>query len=203
MKTFIFPDDNLVDLLLECKNVLDHHGVILLPTETVYGLVCRWDSATAREKIYQLKLRDHNKLLAMFADSAAAAQNFGAVLNPAAKLLFQHFTPGGITIITPAQNGGTVGVRVPDHPLVLALLKHLPYPLASTSANLSGTPAALSVQMALATLNGTPDLVIDGGALPPDSLASTVVNTVAEPVKILREGTLPSTRIFAVLNPQK
>ncbi|MDD4817175.1 MAG: L-threonylcarbamoyladenylate synthase [Victivallaceae bacterium] len=186
------------DVAAACADALKRPGaVVLLPTETVYGLVCRWDDAAARERIYALKHRCKNKLLAMFAPDMASAERYGAVVSDLGRRLFERFTPGGITVICRDRSGGTVGVRVPDHPLVLAVLKLLGEPLASTSANLSGTPAALDCATGLAGLDGEVELAIDGGALPADSLASTVVDATGDAPKILREGAIPSAVILA------
>jgi len=173
-------------------------GVVLLPTETVYGLVCRWCDAAARERIYALKRRDKSKLLSMFAPDMEAARAAGAVITPLARELFRKFTPGGVTIICPAADGGTVGVRVPDHPLVLKILAALGEPLASTSANLSGTPAATSAGMGLATLDGEPTLAVSGEALPENALASTVVDATGARPLILREGAVKKAEILAL-----
>lgn len=199
MTHFSLNNHEFSAIISACKQVLDSDGVLLVPTETVYGLVCKWDSEIGRKKIYELKLRDANKLLAMFAQDKLAAQAFGALLTPEAEVLFERFTPGAITIITPDNLGKTVGIRVPNHQFLLELLGALDYPLASTSANLSGTPPALSVEMGLQSLNGSPDLVVNGGALPQDSLASTVVDATSSEVKILRVGGISEEDIHASL----
>ena len=86
-------------------------------------------------------------------------------------------------------SGSTFGFRIPDHPFILKLLKTYGKPLASTSANLSGVPAALSVADALKTIDGTPEVVVDAGVLPSDSKASTVILVNADSTwKILRPG---------------
>ncbi|MGE4300916.1 MAG: L-threonylcarbamoyladenylate synthase [Victivallaceae bacterium] len=193
----ILNGNNLPEVAAACVKTLETPGgVVLLPTETVYGLVCAWSDSDGRDKIYRLKHRNPNKLLAMFAPDAGTAERFGTIVNPLARKLFDAFTPGGVTIICASRKGGTVGVRVPDHPLVLAVLGIIGKPLASTSANLSGTPSALNLADALRTLDGEPDLAVDGGALPEDSVASTVIDTTSGMVKILREGTVPATEIM-------
>lgn len=176
-------------------------AVLLIPTETVYGLVCRWDDAAAREKIYALKERDGRKPLAMFAADAPMLENTGVILAGYPAKLLRDFTPGPITIIAPNRDGATTGFRIPDHPYVRALLARGGMPLASTSANHSGSPNALTVQEALAELAGEVDLVIDAGAIPPDSLASTVVD-VSKPgeCRILREGPISEQRIFEAID---
>ena len=77
-------------------------GVVLLPTETVYGLVCDWEDAVARERIYALKGRDRDKPLAMFAADAAMAERFGVRLNRAAGMLLEAFAPGSHPLLSPS-----------------------------------------------------------------------------------------------------
>ena len=101
--------------------------------------------------------------------------------------------PGPITIIAPRQDGGTTGFRVPDHPLVLAVLRRIGCPLAQTSANHSGHPNALTVQAALAVNRPDPRdpaLAVDGGPIAPDALASTVVDATGKEPRVLRRGAL-------------
>ena len=200
MKTLKLSECGLSSAVLECAGVLRQRGAVAaLPTETVYGLVCRWDDPEGVAEIYQLKQRDGRKPLSMFALDVESAHRYGAEINDKAERLFRAFTPGRITIITGLVGGGTLGIRIPDHEFVLALLRELGEPLASTSANLSGMPAALNCADALSGLNGTPAIAVDGGALPSGSLASTVVDVSGSEVRILREGPLSAASIFSVL----
>ena len=178
------------DILQKALQILSTPGgVILVPTETVYGLVCDWQDEVARDRIYKLKGRSENKPLAMFADSAEMAEKSGVQLNWQADILLKKFAPGPITVIAPAQGKyPTVGVRIPDHPFVLELLKAYGRPLASTSANASGMPNVLKAADALTQLAGPVDLVVDGGTLPEDAAASTVVSVCSGSMQILREG---------------
>ncbi len=170
-------------------------NVLLVPTETVYGLVCSWSDAQARANIYSMKHRAENKPLAAFVPTPEhAAKLAGIPLPPLAVKLAKKYMPGPITIIVPDSNGTTFGFRIPDHPFILALLKCFDGALASTSANLSGKPAALSVKQALDSVAEPPALAVDGGELPAGSLASTVVLVGADnSLKILRQGPLTIT----------
>lgn len=189
------------DILKKALQILSTPGgVVLVPTETVYGLVCDWQDEAARDRIYKLKGRSENKPLAMFADSAAMAEKFGVKLNESANILLNKFAPGPITVIAPADGKyPTVGVRIPDHTFVLELLKAHGRPLASTSANASGMPNVLTVQDALEQLNGTIDLAVDGGTLPEDAAASTVVSVCTDTMQILREGPISAGAIAEAL----
>ena len=173
----------------EAAAVLRRPGtVVLVPTETVYGLVCRASDEAARKRIYELKHREASKPLALF--TADWRKLDGVRLEGLPAALAEKYCPGPITIIAPGVDGGTVGFRIPDHPFILKLLRELDFPLASTSANLSGQPNVLTVAEALAQLRGEPDLAIDGGAIAPGALASTVVDATGTTPRILRQGAL-------------
>ena len=165
-------------------------AVVLLPTETVYGLVCRADDAAARQRIYDLKDRDASKPLGWFVADWRMLAGYGVHLEGLPEQLAARHCPGPITIIAPRQDGGTTGFRVPDHPLVLAVLRRIGCPLAQTSANHSGHPNALTVQAALAELSGDAALAVDGGPIAPDALASTVVDATGKEPHVLRRGAL-------------
>lgn len=165
-------------------------AVILVPTETVYGLVCRADDAAAIRRVYELKDRDSSKPLGWFVADWKTLSGFGVRLEGLPAELAGKYCPGPITVIAPKQDGGTVGFRVPDHPFVLELLRRVGCPLAQTSANHSGRPNALTVAEALGQLSGDLPLAVDGGAIPADALASTVVDATSASPRILRQGAL-------------
>lgn len=163
-------------------------AVLLVPTETVYGLVCRASDAAAVERIYELKDRDHSKKLALFVGDWRKLSDAGVILDGLPSELAEKYCPGAVTIIAKSESGETVGFRVPDHPFILALLRAIDFPLASTSANLSGRPNVLNVEAALQELQGEPELIIDGGDIPADALASTVIDATGETPRVLRQG---------------
>ena len=175
-------------------------GVILAPTETVYGLICAYDDPVARDRIYSLKHRPPEKLLAAFLPDISFVDRFAPPLTGAALRIAKHFMPGPVTLVLPDGKGSTFGFRIPDHPFILSLLKRVRIPLASTSANLSGQPPALNVSDALASLDGEPDLAVDGGAIPSGSLASTVIQAgPGGQWRILRPGPVTESMIRSVL----
>ena len=186
------------DGLEDAFDALNTSKVILAPTETVYGLLCNYDDSAAANKIYELKKRPKSKLLAAFLPSTGLAEKYVDAPIPAkARALADKFCPGPITIVIPDGKNSTFGFRIPNHPFILALLEKFGGAIGSTSANLSGTPAALNIKDALATLNGTPDVIIDGGVIPQDSLPSTVVMVNADNTfKILRPGPVTEQMIM-------
>jgi L-threonylcarbamoyladenylate synthase len=176
----------------KCAELLKKEGcVLLVPTETVYGLVCAWDDRTARQNIYQLKHRSPAKLFAAFVPDLSVAEILcGRTLPLNARKLAEKFMPGPLTLIVKKEDGSTVGFRIPDHPQLLALLREVGEPLFQTSANRSGSPNALSCAEAVEMLCGTADAVADGGDIPADALASTIVDCTGEYPVIIRQGGL-------------
>lgn len=200
MKKFDLRKDEIPEIIDGCVEALKCPGSVLLtPTETVYGLVCRWDDKAAVERIYTLKGREKAKPLALFADSVTTLKKFDVHLNQTAEKLASAFCPGALTVIVPAPTGDTAGFRIPDYPFIQELLRKLGYPLASTSANRSGEPNALNIDAALAMLDGEPDVVIDGGAIPPGREASTVVLALDDGLKILRPGPISEAQLYSVI----
>ena len=157
-----------------CDVLRRDDGVLLVPTETVYGLVCDASHEAARAKIYEMKRRPVSKLLTLFFPSREAAETAFPAMPETAKRFAAAFCPGPVTLIVP-DGGAFTGFRIPDHPALLNLLAAYGRPLASTSANLSGQPPAHTVDEALASLAIPPDCILDGGPIPPDSVASTVI----------------------------
>lgn len=164
--------------------------VLLLPTETVYGLVCRADDETAVRRIYELKGRTAAKKLGWFIADWRKLPEYGVRLDGLPEKLAKRYCPGPITIIAPLTGGETVGFRVPDHPLLAELLKLADCPLAQTSANRSGEPDARDLSAALAGLASDVALAIDGGPIADGALASTVVDATGTEPRILRQGAL-------------
>ncbi len=162
-------------------------AVVLVPTETVYGLVGNFADPEARARIFQLKARSADKKLGCF---LASWRRYDGEAPEYARRLAERYFPGPLTLILPGKNGETIGVRVPDHPFLLKVLAQLPFALAQTSANLSGAGDSPDCLAALAQLNGEVDLAIDGGALAPGAVGSTVVDCTGEVPRVVRQGKL-------------
>lgn len=200
MKILKLNDTNFSGIIKECVNSLKKPGAVLLvPTETVYGLVCRISDKIAVNRIYELKKRSENKPLALFVRRTSMLEPITGPMPREAEILASEFCPGPITIIVPDKSGAKTGFRIPDHPFILGLLEELSEPLASTSANRSGNPAALNTADALADFDGAPDIAVDGGQIPENSIASTVVDVAAGSFKILRSGPITEEMISKAL----
>lgn len=168
--------------------------VVLLPTDTVYGLAVDPTVPGATQRLFDLKGRGRDVPIAVLvADAQQAWPTSAAPVPPAALDLAARHWPGALTLVvrrSPAWQGdigddiATIGLRCPDSAVVRDLCREVG-PLATTSANRHGAPTAVTVAEAVAAL-GPIDVVIDGGPLP--GTASTVVDCTVEPPAVLRQG---------------
>ena len=159
----------------------------IVPTETVYGVAARADSAEAMARLYEAKGRDEAKRIAYFAAGIEAIRAAGIRVEPLAERLAAAFWPGPLTLVLQNAAGDWDGFRVPDHAVALAWVRELGLLPAVTSANRSGEPAALTAQEAWAALGPRVAIALDGGAAP-GGRASTVVRVGGGAFEILREG---------------
>jgi L-threonylcarbamoyladenylate synthase len=168
-------------------------GVLAFPTDTVYGLGAAADDDLAQRRIYAMKNRPVGLPLILMV--AHETQLAGRVhLDSRARTVIERWWPGPLTVILHSSNGGTLGVRIPNHEVTLELLRAAG-PLMTTSSNLHGDDPAMTAEEA-ALLPGLA-AVVDGGRAP-GGTASTVVDLTGPEMHILREGAIPSE---AVLGP--
>lgn len=185
-------------------------GLVILPTETVYGIASRPDDPGATARLFEAKRRPAGLNLPVLAASVHEAWDL-AVANQAAGRLAAALWPGPLTMVLPrgdrsrdwalGRETGTIGLRVPDHALTLALLERSG-PLAATSANISGVPP-LAGRAALQEAFGEAVavyVVAPKGAPAPSGRSSTVVDLTGEEPRVLREGPIDASRIAALLH---
>lgn len=168
-------------------------GIVVFPTDTVYGLGCDPFNADAVRRLFEVKGRG-SKPVSVLCSSAAKAQEL-VRLNETAGRLAKEYWPGPLTIVAPmrrdappklTQGSASLGVRVPDHPGCLRLISACGGWLTGTSANLSGELSSRTAREALDRLGDKVDLILDGGPLA--GKESTVVQVVGDVVTILRTG---------------
>ncbi|WHY66970.1 L-threonylcarbamoyladenylate synthase [Neobacillus sp. SuZ13] len=214
MNTKVWKVDKYVDNLennpqvVDAANFLRDNEVVALPTETVYGLGGNAKSDAAVEKIFAAKGRPSDNPLIIHIADKNQLKAFVAEVPEKAERLIEAFWPGPLTIIFKRIEGvlsetataglATVAVRMPDHPVALALLKSCGLPIAAPSANSSGKPSPTTADHVLDDLNGKIAGVIDGGATG-IGVESTVVDcTEAIPV-ILRPGGVTKEQLESVV----
>ncbi len=188
--------------------VLEDGGVIVVPTDSVYGIGC---AATADNpglaKVFELKGRDLAQTLPLVLGDPADLARFARGVRPWARRLAERFWPGALTLVLDASENvpeayraadGSVGFRVPDQPFVRALCRRIGAPVALTSANLHGKAPATSVAELEGTLARAVDLVVDGGPSPLGE-ASTVVDARGAEPRILRAGAIGERALVEAL----
>ena len=167
----------------EAARLLRGGFVALVPTETVVGLVA---AEVGFEKLWEIKGRDPDKPIALLCASAEEAFAMAVNVPPLAEKLAATFWPGPLTLVLDASGGGTVGVRVPDHPAVAALLAAHGGPIYATSANLAGKPAPRAPEDVDPRVAAAVDFALEGE--PGDGEASAVVDLSGGNVRLLRPG---------------
>src|SRR3954447_18622107 len=182
------PDDDArAPILAAAVAALRRGDLVVLPTDTVYGLAAHPDLPEAIASVYTVKERPPEKALPLLVESAAQAATVGVVSSLAERLM-ARFWPGGLTLVLAACNGsGTLALRMPDHPVPLALIHALGAPLATTSANRSGQPSCTTAAAVLAQLPGGYAVLIDAGPSP-GGLDSSVLDLSGEVPRLLRAG---------------
>jgi L-threonylcarbamoyladenylate synthase len=185
-------------VVAEIVAVLRGGGVVVLPTDTVYGLAVAVSRADALERLCALKRRPPGKGFILLVADWIGVRSVSSYLPPVARRLGGKYWPGPLTLVLPARaglpaavsgSGASLAVRMPDAPLLQAVLKGLKGPLAAPSANRSGEDPATTAASAAAAFGGSVDLVVDGGPAPVPR-PSTIVSALAEPGQVLREGPL-------------
>ncbi|NWQ40963.1 threonylcarbamoyl-AMP synthase [Bacillus sp. EB106-08-02-XG196] len=214
MNTKVWKVDKYVDNLennpqvVDAAHFLQENEVVALPTETVYGLGGNAESDVAVEKIFAAKGRpSDNPLIIHIADKMQLTA-FVADIPKKAEILMERFWPGPLTIIFKKKDGvlsdkataglETVAVRMPDHPVALALLKKCQLPIAAPSANSSGKPSPTNAQHVMEDLNGKIAGVLDGGSTGV-GVESTVLDCTEEIPVILRPGGITKEQLEAVV----
>ena len=178
---------------------------VAFPTDTVYGIGVSAYDPKAIKKLFAIKEREQSRSIAVLIASTTELEQVADHPSAQAQQLAQAFWPGPLTLVVPRNPRlprdlspkATIGVRIPDHPLALALLQAAG-PLAVTSANLSGQPDCCTASEVVAQLDGRLSLVLDGGRTP-GGVPSTVADTTGGNIRLLREGPLSMDDIRKVL----
>ena len=183
------------DDLAHAADILNHGGLVVFPTETVYGLGGNGLEDTAAKKIYTAKGRPSDNPLIIHIANPADAERY-AVTNETYYRLAKAFMPGPLTVILPKRDvvptsvtGGleTVAVRCPSHPVAHRLIELAQIPIAAPSANLSGKPSPTCAAHVAQDMDGRVDMILDGGDCE-IGLESTIVKIDGDKLTLLRPG---------------
>lgn len=193
------------EAIAEAAVIIRGGGLVIYPTETVYGLGCDPFNPPAVDRLLKVKGRG-NKPLPVAAASIERAREV-AQFNPQAERIASEFWPGPLMLILKARAAfpsgvtcglETIGIRIPDHPIALSLTERSGGYLVSTSANKSGELPPREAGDAAAQIGREVDLILDDG-LSPLGLPSTILDLTQEEPRILREGPITRERIMEVL----
>ena len=188
----------------QAAGVIAQGGIIVYPTDTLYGIGVNALNADALARMYELKGREKNKPSSILVPSVDAIAQY-AVLSPQARAMAEKHLPGALTLVLPALENvppelvldGGVAVRVPDDSFALTLAMMSEFPITATSANLAGEPTGATIpdimrQFGEKTIGV--DLLIDGGAKDAGT-PSTVVSFTGDVPQVLREGAIPKEEL--------
>jgi len=198
------PDE---ERIAAAADLLRAGGLVVFPTETVYGLGADGLNPAAIRRIYEVKQRPPRRPLPLMIAAWEMVEELATDVSPEAWAVMEAFWPGPLTVVlwkserVPPETvagGDRVGLRWPAHPVPCALVRRAGVPLAAPSANRSGRPSPATAQAAQAELGEAVDLYLDAG--PADSgVASTVLDLTVRPARLLRRGEVSRKALAEVL----
>ena len=204
-------NEDYSEVVREAVLVLERGGVIIYPTDTLYGIGADALNGEAVRKVFSMKERSLSKPLPMFVRNIMWAKELAYVKKRDEKTL-EKVWPGRVTVVLPKRDiipdiltsgHKTVGIRVPDYPMIDQLLKLFGYPITSTSANISGEEPTNDINKIIETfskkLSRQPDLIIDVGILP-KSEPSAIVDLTGDKPKVSRIGPSKPEEFLKLLN---
>ncbi len=205
----IDPEKIEPDAIVQAARILWNGGLVAFPTETVYGLGANALDAAAVARIFAAKGRPSSNPLIVHLHEASEARKVVAAWPTAANRLAERFWPGPLTLVLPKRpevpdivtaGAPTVAVRVPAHPVALALLRSVGWPLAAPSANRSSELSPTRAEHVLRSLGGRIELILDAGPTT-GGIESTVLDLTRQLPRLLRPGLIRPAELEAILGP--
>ena len=210
-KYFDFRNNIDLEELKERAKVIRNRGIVIFPTETVYGIGTNGFDEKSIKKIYELKRRDSNKPISLLVSNMEMVEMDAKDISDLEYKLMRKFWPGPFTIILKKKsivpdiltsNGDTVGVRMPSGEIAKKLIEYAEVPIAAPSANISGKPSGIDINDIMKDFEGKVDCIIDNG-ISELGVASTIVKVVDNIPYVLREGIITKEQIEEVVNNKK
>lgn len=212
MQKYIDLKNNIdFEKLKEPAKIIKDGGIVIFPTETVYGIGTNGFNEESIRKIYELKKRDFNKPISLLVSNMEMVKMISEDISDLEYALMEEFFPGPFTIILKKKevvpdiltaNGDTVGVRMPSGEIAKKLIEYAEVPIATPSANISGKPSGTNINNIIKDFEGKVDYIIDSGESKL-GVASTIVKVVDNVPHILREGSITKEQIEEVTNKYK
>ena len=198
------------DVIHEAVKVLSYGGVIVFPTDTIYGIGANALNEIAVRKVYRIKQRSFSKPLPIIARNMSWAKELAYIHPRNEEILKKHWADGKATAVLPKKEiipdqvtagTKTIGIRIPSYTFLDQLMAKFGYPLTSTSANISGKEGTSDIHKVINYFEKSeikPDLIIDAGILPKAS-PSTVVDLTTDKPKLLRVGPSSPAQLMKLL----
>ena len=184
--------------LKEPAQIIKNGGIVVFPTETVYGIGTNGLNENPIKRLYEVKQRPLNKPISLLVNSIEMIEQITQNISELEYKLIKKFMPGPFTIILKKKdivpniltaNGDTVGIRMPENKVALKLIEYAGVPIATPSANISGKPSGTTLDMINNDFGEKVDYFIDGGKSK-IGVASTIVQVIGGKPHILREGAI-------------
>ena len=185
-----------MSLVQEAAARIRDGGLVVFPTRGLYGIGTDIYQPEAVSRVFQVKQRSPHKPISVLIQSKSRLTDLAAAVPTQATKLMERFWPGRITIIFAAKasvplaltgNTGKIGIRIPEHPVAVALLNELQNPITGTSANLSGYPGCAQIADVAVEIMAEMAMILDAGRLI-GGAGSTVVDVTTSPPAVVREG---------------
>ena len=189
--------------LKEPAQIIQEGGIVIFPTETVYGIGVNGLNETAIKKLYEVKQRPTNKPISLLVNSIEMIEKVAKDITEIEYDLIKKFFPGPLTIVLKKKDivpdivtagFDTIGIRMPENEIALKLIEYAGVPIATPSANISGRPSGTNLKEIMKDFNDKVDYFIDGG-ISKIGVASTIVQVVNDNPYILRKGKISEEQI--------
>ena len=191
--------------LRDVVNTLKNDGIVIFPTETVYGIGGNATSNKVVDRVYQAKQRPRAKAVNILVANVKEIEKYAVITSEIERKIIENFMPGPLTIILKKKDGfgdyftaenDTIGVRIPDNKIINTILDAIDFPLIAPSANISDRPSGIRAQDIAEDFKDTVDIIIDGGDAKLGT-SSTIVKVVNGEIQILRAGEITKEEILA------
>lgn len=190
-----FPD---IESILKCATIIREGGLVVFPTETVYGIAADSSNPKAIARLQEVKRRSSNKPFSILISQSELILNYTKSNRPFLYKLIDKYWPGPLTIVVESkEENKTIGVRVPDNIIARKLMSEVHGSVAAPSANFEGNPAPRTIEEAMVDLDGLVDIAIDGGPARYGE-GSTVIDITQEKPVVLREGVIKKAEVDAL-----
>lgn len=195
------------ETIAQAVHIIETGGLVVFPTWCLYGLATDALNPQAIQKVFDIKKRPPENPILILIKHINELNHLVRHVPTSAQRIMNQFWPGKVTLVFEAQDcippiltagTGKIGIRIPEHPVAAALVKALPHPITGTSANLSGQHGCSDISQMPREIIEKADLVLDAGKLM-GGMGSTVIDVTCDPIRIIREGAVPASKIFQAL----